>query len=194
MDKLREYLKRREFQKLSPRLAMAFLYDADEFYRFRGAEALGYLCKDEKARNFILRLFWHLSDESGAYCVGAPLGIAEIGRNNPKEFEGFKNKFVSLLDDWEVERRYVAYGIGRTAEIVKDAYPNPVDKLLEVLEEIKSGDFAVYAVWALGKLGALDVIKGFIDDERVGRFYDGERIIERKVKDIARMFISERLR
>ncbi len=173
---------------------MAFLYDADEFYRFRGAEALGYLCKGEKARNFILRLFWHLSDESGAYCVGAPLGIAEIGRSNPDEFEGFKNKFISLLDDWEVERRYVAYGIGRTAEIAKDAYPNPVDKLVEVLEEIKSGDFAVYAVWALGKLGALDVVRDFIDDERVGRFYDGERITERKVKEIARMFISERPR
>lgn len=50
----------------------------------------------ERARNYILRLFWHLSDESGAYCIGAPLGIAEIGRNNPEEFEGFKNKYVSL--------------------------------------------------------------------------------------------------
>ncbi len=189
MKELREYLRRREFEKLTPRLAMAFLYDTDEFYRFRGAEALGYLCRGEKARNFILRLFWHLSDESGAYCVGAPLGIAEIGRNNPKEFEGFKNKFVSLLDDWEVERRYVAYGIGRTAEIVRDAYPNPVDKLLEKIEEIGTGDFVVYAVWALGMLGEVEAVKRFANDERIGRFYDGERITEKKVKEIARIFI-----
>ncbi len=190
MDRLRELLKRRDFSAIKkPSLAMAFLYDGDEFYRFRGAEALGYLCRGEKARNFILRLFWHLSDESGAYCIGAPLGIAEIGRNNPKEFEGFKNKFVSLLDDWEVERRYVAYGIGRTAEIIKDAYPNPVEKLLEKIEEIRTGDFVVYAVWALGKLGEFESVRRFVDDDRRGRFYDGERITVKSVGEIARMFI-----
>ena len=186
---LRDKLRRRDFSGLKPSQAMAFLYDGDEFYRFRGAEALGQLCRGEKARNFILRLFWHLSDESGAYCIGAPLGIAEIGRNNPKEFEGFKNKFVSLLDDWEVERRYVAYGIGRTAEIIKDAYPDPVEKLLEKIEEIREGSFVVYAVWALGKLGEVEAVRKFLNDDRRGRFYDGERIAIKSVGEIAKMFI-----
>jgi len=85
---LREYLRKREYWKIKkPSTVMQFLYDADEFYRFRGAEALGYLCRGQTAKNFILRLFWHLSDESGAYCVGAPIGIAEIGRANPEAFE-----------------------------------------------------------------------------------------------------------
>ncbi len=187
---IRELLRRGDFKAIGrPSSAMAFLYDPDEFYRFRAAEALGYLCKGKKAREFILRLFWHLSDESGAYCVGAPLGIAEIGRNNPDVFDGFKNKFVSLLDDWEVERRYVAYGIGRTAEIVKDAYPDPKEKLLEKIEEIGDGDFVVYAVWALGMLGETEVIRTFVNDERRGMFYDGEKITVRSVWEIARMFI-----
>ena len=68
----------------------------------------------------IHRLFWHLSDESSGYRVGAPLGIAEIGKSNPEIFEGFKNKFISLLDDWEVERKYVSYGIGITADIIRN--------------------------------------------------------------------------
>jgi hypothetical protein len=193
-NELRDYLKNREFDKIrKPSLAMQFLYDADEFYRFRGAEALGVLCKGETARNFILRLFWHLSDESGAYCIGAPLGIAEIGRSNPKEFEGFKNKFVSLLDDWEVERRYVAYGIGRIAEIVADAYPNPAEKLLEVMDELKNPDFLVYAIWALGELRAVeavDVITKFVDDDSTARFYDGEGIKVVRIGDMARRVLE----
>ena len=63
---------------------MQFLYDANEFYRFRAAEALGYLCKVRTARNFILLLFWLLSDELGAYCISVPLGIAEIGERIKK--------------------------------------------------------------------------------------------------------------
>ncbi len=164
------------------------MYHPDEFLRFRAAEALGHLCKGKTARNFILRLFWHLSDESGAYCVGAPLGIAEIGRTNFEVFEGFKNKYVSLLDDWEVERKYVAYGIGRTAEIVKNAYPDPVEKLREKIEEIESLDFAVYALWALKKLG-YDIktyIRKFCEYDDTVSFYDGKTILKNKFSVIIR--------
>ncbi|WP_457548625.1 DVU0298 family protein [Archaeoglobus sp.] len=188
VESLKLKLRLRNFDSLKPKLAMRFLYDADEFYRFRGAETLGYLCKGQKAREYILRLFWHLSDESGAYCIGAPLGIAEIGRNNPKEFEGFKNRYVSLLENWEVERKYVAYGIGRTAEIVRDAYPNPIELLLEVLEKLKDDpNFVVYAVWALGMLKAEEV-RLFIDDKRTAKFYNGEDIVEVRICDIAKSF------
>lgn len=135
------------FEFLKPSKIITFLYHPQEIVRFKAAEALGKVCKGKSARNFILRLFWHLNDESGGYCIGAPLGIAEIGRNNPEVFEDFKSKYISLLDDWEVERKYVAYGIGRTAEIVRNAYPDPVNKLREKLEEIKSGEFRAYAVW-----------------------------------------------
>jgi len=187
VGELRLTLKLRDFENLTPKLAVRFLYDPDEFYRFRGAEALGYLCRGEKARNYILRLFWHLSDESGAYCVGAPLGIAEIGLNNPEVFEGFKNKFVSLLDDWEVERKYVAYGIARTAHLVKDAYPDPVKKLLEVLEELRDNpDFVAYALLALKRLKA-EIPKEFEEDCRFANFYDGEGIRRIRICDLLKI-------
>ncbi len=152
-ERLRDYLRSREYWKIKKLSSvMQFLYDADEFYRFRGAEALGYLCKGQTAKNFILRLFWHLSDESGAYCVGAPLGIAEIGRTNPDVFEGFKNKFVSLMDDWEVEKKYVIYGIGRISHIVADAYPNPVKKIKEALVSEESPEVVAYGILTAKKL------------------------------------------
>ncbi len=174
-----DLLKARRFDEIrSVSRIMRFLYDADEFYRFRAAEAMGYLLRGEKAREFILRLFWHLSDESGAYCIGAPLAIAEIGRTNPEVFDGFKNKYVSLLDNWEVERKYVAYGIGRTAEIVALAYPNPVKKLLEKIHELDS-EFVAYAIWALKALrfDVSELVKDFSDDCTPVNFYNGREIL-----------------
>lgn len=172
------------YSEIPPSKALAYLYHPDELLRFRAAEALGELCRGEKARNYILRLFWHLSDESGAYCIGAPLGIAEIGRRNPEIFGGFRNKYVSLLDDWEVERKYVAYGIGRVAEIVKNAYPDPVEKLKEKIDEIRTPDFVVYALWALKRLEC-DIVRylqKFGDFE--AEFYDGRRIRKEKISEL----------
>jgi|GEM_PF-515932 hypothetical protein len=200
---IQNLLIKREFAKIrKPSTVLSFLYDVEEIYRFRAAEALGYLCKGDVARNFILRLFWHLNDESGAYCIGAPLGIAEIGRANPEVFESFKNKFVSLLDDWEVERKYVAYGIGRTAHIVKSAYPDPVEKLSEKIEEINSPEFTVYAVYALRKLyfsGVKraeklmnEIIARFSMDEREIYFYDENQITKRSLCDFLREFSKEK--
>ncbi len=187
-EKLREFLRNREYWKIEkPSLAMQFLYDADEFYRFRGAEALGYLCKGKTARNFILRLFWHLSDESGAYCIGAPLGIAEIGRTNPEEFEGFRNKFVSLIDDWEVERKYVVYGIARVVHLVMDAYPNPRKKVEEVLREEESPEVIAYAILTAKKLGCCSEICVESAERFNGvsvKIYDGESIIEVSFPDV----------
>jgi len=70
VESLKLKLRLRNFDFLKPKLAMRFLYDADEFYRFRGAEALGYLCNEialnlgtNKCNDGWLWL-WHLSDSS----------------------------------------------------------------------------------------------------------------------------------
>jgi len=188
---MKEWLKKREFWKFrKASLALQFLYDADEFYRFRGAEALGYLCRGRVARNFILRLFWHLSDESGAYCIGAPLGIAEIGRTNPDVFEGFRNKFVSLIDDWEVERKYVVYGMARVSYLIEDAYPNPKKKIEEVLKNEDKAEVIAYAILTAKKLGVSDSICVEAADRFFGervKIYDGEKIVEVAFPDVLSM-------
>ncbi len=187
-SELRNYLKNKEYWKIrKPSLAMQFLYDSDEFYRFRGAEALGYLCRGKTARNFILRLFWHLSDESGAYCIGAPLGIAEIGRTNPDVFEGFKNKFVSLIDDWEVEKKYVVYGMGRVAHLIQDTYPDSKEKIAEVLKNDKSPETIAYAILTAKKLNCC-INESFEAAEKfsgsIVRIYNGEKILTIKFPEV----------
>ena len=165
---------------------ISFLY-GDELLTFRAAEALGIVCSkiekydEEFVKNILRRLFWHLNDESGAYCKGAPLAIGEIGRNAPRAFEGFKNMTVSLLDNEEVEKKYVIYAIGRAAKNLKDAYPNPVEKLKPLIND-KNPEIRGYAAWALKKLG-VDLFDELKDDESEIMFYDGD-LIKVKIKDL----------
>ncbi len=129
-----------EKKKRTASTIISFLYGSEPFV-FYAAEALGIICgvleKEDEAefvREILRRLFWHLRDESGAYCRGAPLAIGEIGRNAPIAFEGFKNILLSLLRNEEVELKYVIYGIGRAAENMRDAYPDPIEELTPFLE------------------------------------------------------------
>jgi hypothetical protein len=168
---------------------ITFLYE-DDFLIFRAGEALGLVCSqiekdDEEFVKIILRrLFWHLNDESGAYCRGAPVGIGEIGRTCTFSFEGFKNMLVSLLDNEEVELKFVIYAIGRASQNIRDAYPDPVEKLLSFLS-YGSAEIRGYTAWALGEFDADTVseLQKLKDDLSVVRFYDGE-FREKSIKEI----------
>jgi len=196
---IEELLRLRKFDEMSgfkqkklASMLITFLNDEDELYRFRAAEALGITCKkiaesdEEHVRKILRRLFWSLNDESGSYCVGAPLAIGEIGRNAPAPFEGFKNMLVSLMDNWELELRYVVYAIGRAADSVKDAYPDPVEKLIPLLNH-KKPEIRGYAAWALGELKAeksREELERLMGDEEEISIYDGV-FKKLKVKEIA---------
>ncbi|MFO7967182.1 MAG: HEAT repeat domain-containing protein [Archaeoglobaceae archaeon] len=174
---------------------ITFLYGEDLFI-YRASEALGLVCKKqeqeqdgeeggEHVKNILRRLFWHLNDESGAYCRGASVAIGEIGRNT-EQFEGFKNMTVSLLDNEEVELEFVIYAVGRAAKSVKNAYPDPFEKLLPLLDH-QEPEIRGYAAWALGELGAEGAIEGLnelLEDENIIRIYQGE-FKDMAVKDIA---------
>lgn len=162
-----------EFQGLKIREVFRFLYSDQEILRFKSAEALGVLCKGSLAYNYLLRLFWHLSDESGAYCVGAPLAIAEIGLRNPEVFESFKMKFLYLLENEEVERSYVAYGILRNAKIYD--FNEAMDLLRKKLFELEDLKFKAYAILALRKMGERIAVPNLKSKVSI---YDGKEIVE----------------
>jgi len=200
MDKLEILLEDRNFnaileigdlKKVSTKL-IAFLYE-DDFLVFRSGEALGLVCSEiekkdaEFVRIILRRLFWHLNDESGAYCRGAPVGIGEIGRTCKTAFNGFKNMLVSLLDNEEVELKFVIYAIARASKNLRDAYPNPVEKLLPLLNH-KNAEIRGYTAFALGELRAevasRDLEKLKNDSSRI-RIYEGD-FTDKSVKEIAK--------
>lgn len=174
-DEVAEALLRGEYEKVGLRNAFRYLYSAEELLRFKAAEALAVLCPKSNARNYILRLFWLLSDESGAYCIGSPLGIAEIGRKNPDIFESFKIKFLYLLENEEVERSYVAYGILRNAEIYFDTEARFL--LEKKALELNDQKFLAYSALAIQKLGgdASNVVKRISSAVKI---YNGTDLVE----------------
>lgn len=176
---------------------IAFLYGEDLLI-YRASEALGLVCKEqgkydgEHVKNILRRLFWHLNDESGAYCRGAPVAIGEIGRNS-QHFEGFKNMPVSLLDNEEVELKFVVYALGRAAENIKDAYPNPIEELQPLLNH-EEPEIRGYTVWALGELGAQEAKKGLeslLQDDNVIRIYHQGELKDMAIKDIAQESLNK---
>lgn len=172
-EKIAVALLNNEFQGLKIKDVFKFLYSDREILRFKSAEALGILCKGDLAYNYLLRLFWHLSDESGAYCIGAPLAIAEIGLRNPEVFEGFKMKFLYLLENEEVERSYVAYGILRNAKTYD--FAEAKDLLRKKLLELEDLRFKAYAILALKKMGEEVEVPNL---RAKVSLYDGKKIVE----------------
>ncbi len=172
-EKVANALLRNEFDGLSVKEVFKFLYSDREILRFKSAEALGVLCRGDVAYNYILRLFWHLSDESGAYCIGAPLAIAEIGFRNPEVFEGFKLKYLYLLENEEIERSYVAYGILRNAKVYEDTEAR--DLLRKKLFQLEDPRFKAYSILALRKMGEKVEIPKI--NARIS-FYNGKEMVE----------------
>jgi len=176
---------------------ITFLYE-DDLLIFRSSEALGLVCRrieetdTEFVRIILRRLFWHLNDESGAYCRGAPVGIGEIGRNAKKAFEGFRNMTVSLLDNEEVELKFVIYAIGRAAESLRGAYFDPIEKLILFLKN-ENPEIRGYSAFALGELkakNAINELEKLRDDVSQVEIYDGE-IRKKRVNEIVEEAVNK---
>jgi|Deesub1362B_J571_1020462.scaffolds.fasta_scaffold00160_18 hypothetical protein len=183
-----------EGKKRTATTLISFLYESEPFV-FYAAEALGIICgvieregEAEFVRKILRRLFWHLRDESGAYCRGAPLAIGEIGRNAPVAFKGFKNILLSLLRNEEVELKYVIYGIGRDAENMRDAHPDPVGELMPFLEHwnVVIRGYTLITLCALKASIPGDKIE-IGNDEEFEMYFEGE-IVKLRFSDLIDRF------
>ncbi|MEW6029644.1 MAG: DVU0298 family protein [Chloroflexota bacterium] len=90
-------------QKRILSLLTALTYDPDLRVNDRAIEATGRAAREiaqrdpEFVRNYILRLFWLVNDESGGICWRAPELIGAIIHACPR-FAYFNSMLVSLLD------------------------------------------------------------------------------------------------
>jgi hypothetical protein len=111
-------------------LLTAFTYDHDPVVSNRAITYTGLAAKiindrdPEYIRNYLLRLFWLVNDESGSIGWRAPELIGEILYNCPN-FEQFFPMLVSLLDlekeDAPQFKNGVIWAIDRVAQARKDA-------------------------------------------------------------------------
>jgi methylated-DNA-[protein]-cysteine S-methyltransferase len=108
----------------------ALSYDSDADVSMHAVKVTGLVAKiiaerdPEYVRNYLLRLFWLVNDESGGICWRAPELIGEILYNCP-QFGQFFPMLVSLLDlekeDAPRFRTGTLWAIGRVAQVAREA-------------------------------------------------------------------------
>jgi methylated-DNA-[protein]-cysteine S-methyltransferase len=139
----------------------ALTYDSDSIVSIHAIRLTGLVANiiskrdPEYVRNYLLRLFWLVNDESGGICWKAPELIGEILYHCP-QFSQFFPMLISLLDlEKEDAPRFRAgtlRAIGRVAQADKKA-------MLPALEDIRlfaswdyEPDTMEIAVWCLNQM------------------------------------------
>ena len=176
------------------------LYSSDQHTKWKAISAIGLLVDRlaeedmESARVIIRRLMWNLNDESGGIGWGSAEAMGEILANN----ESLAGEYSSILlsyaredgnfQELESMQRGVLWGIGRLAQVRSEFVREGLPYLTSFLE---SDDAVIRgtAAWIIGSIGGADSIDDLkrllIDESKITIFIDG-RLLERRVKEIAK--------
>lgn len=195
-----EILKNRDFDKLrrvrnlkkTISLLISFLY-GDELYMFRSAEAIGYISRiliehdAEVVKEIIRRMFWYMNEENAGYCIGAPIVIGEIGRSIGEDFKDFINPTVSLLENLELETKYVIYAIGRIGKRILKSEYDITDKLLKLLEDTdpEVRGYTIKAIKELEITEAIPKLTELLNDQTKVTIYDDGYFRNVKISELA---------
>jgi len=138
----------------------ALTYDKDPTISDRAIEAAGLAAQiiaerdPEYIRNYILRLFWLVNDESGGICWRAPELIGEILYHCP-QFSQFFPMLISLLELEEEDaprfRVGTLWAIGRVAQVKRDAML-PALLTIEAFASKNEPDTEEIAHWCIKQL------------------------------------------
>ena len=108
-------------------------------------------------RNYLLRLFWLVNDESGGIGWRAPELIGEILYNCPN-FEQFFPMLISLLDlekeDGPRFRAGTLWAIGRVAQVSRDAMLPALSQVETFISAQNNPDIIEIALWCTEQLAA----------------------------------------
>ncbi len=182
----------------------SFLLHSDEEIRWRSAIAMGVVVERiaqtdmEGARVVMRRLMWSLNEESGGIGWGAPESMAEILARQDTLAEEFGPVFLSYMDErgnfleYEVLQRGLMWGLAGLAKARPDLVKPAAAELGRYL---RSADATVrgLAAWCAGLLragGLRSELTELVDDGSELRFFLVDRIVDRKVKDLAREALS----
>jgi methylated-DNA-[protein]-cysteine S-methyltransferase len=178
---------------------IALTYDADPTVAWRSVEALGD-CADRIAdrepdtvRNYLRRLFWLITEESGGICWFAPQGMAEIARVRPDRFGDFVPITINLLremadEDLEHFRPGILWAIGRMGPLATEHLDDVADRLESALDHPDPQVRGV-AAWALGEARYIEPLASrpsLLEDDAILRLYGDREIATTTVAALAR--------
>lgn len=139
-------------------LLTALTYDDDQVVCDRAIKATGLAAKvisqrdAEYIRNYLLRLFWLINDESGSIGWRAPELIGEVLYNCPS-LDQFFPMLISLLDlgkeDAPRFRAGTLWAIGRVAQVTRDAVLPALPQIQELSTFEKDPSTKEMAIWCM---------------------------------------------
>ncbi|MFW5951004.1 MAG: DVU0298 family protein [Gemmatimonadota bacterium] len=135
---------------------------------WRAVEALGVAADrladrhPDAVRNYLRRLLWLISEESGGVCWFAPQGMAEIVRQRPERFGDYIPITANLVtelaeEDLEHFRPGALWAIGRLGSL---AEPHLEDIRPAIEQALEHPDPRVrgMAAWAAGEAGPSELV------------------------------------
>jgi HEAT repeat protein len=134
----------------------SLLFDSDELVRWRAIEAIGWIARQEfakdpeRVRRFIRRILWLMNDESGGICWNGPEVIGEVLRN----VLPLVSEYGQLLPGFFTEEPFEAgsrWAVARVAKVNKADYLPSTNELVTSLAHPNSDirGFSLIALEAL---------------------------------------------
>ena len=171
-------------------------YANDTLLGWRAIDAIGRCAahlapsRSEVFKNYLLRLFWMMTDESGSFAPRAPEVIGEIVRSNPEKFSDFIPMTVSLMnlepEDRPVFLPGILYALGRIGEAAADTIDGSIAGIEIALSDPDSQARAM-AVWCLGRIGRHAILRRHPElgqDNGNAQLYHEEHLLDTTVGDL----------
>lgn len=203
-NQVNNYLKKRDYEGLIElnkrhrhvwRILQSNMYHTDDILRWYTIEAVAAFMRrrwdngeKEKVRDYLRRLIWSITDESGGIGWSASQTIAEIVAAIPELSEPWVSNMVDRAFKEPALVKSGLWGIGRLGENARK--PTELFNNL-VLASFDTDDIETLglATWALGEVrlhAALPHINALINEENPVRIYVSPRIHERPLSDWAK--------
>jgi len=170
---------------------VALTFDADEEVGWRAIEAMGMGAErlsgtsPRYVKEHMRRLYWLITEESGACLWRAPECLAELGSRLPGLLGDFVPIAFHLLETLEEEdlehfRPGALYAVGRLASLLPRDLPPLLPLVARALAD-PDPQARGMAVWCLGKVGETPLLRereALLEDEGPVRLYRN-RVLER---------------
>jgi len=180
-------------------LLISLTYDPEPLIGWRAVEAMGAaadrIAEDdpECVRQYLRRLYWLLSEESGGVCWRAPEAMAEIVRRRPRMFSDYVPIIVSLIEQMADEdlvhfRAGILWAIGRLGARTGEEF-DAVVPAIEACLDHTDPQVRGMAAWCLGQCGRGALLaerNGLLSDQSEVDLYEGGRLVRLTVGELAR--------
>ncbi|MGD2153566.1 MAG: HEAT repeat domain-containing protein [Gemmatimonadales bacterium] len=183
---------------------VALTYDSDPQIGWRAVEALGLAARrvaddaPEHVREYLRRLYWLISEESGGICWHAPAAMAEIVRHKPSLFPDYVPIVVFLIlylaeEDLDHFKTDILWAIGRLGSVagdyIEEVHPAIVSALDDPDPQVRGT-----AVWCLSRVGSAITLEGRSDllaDEGPVALYEDGSLEHTSVGALVRRLLQE---